>query len=108
MLRRVAASNTRVVYRAISRATQYRSNMFSAVKPGPPDPMYAVKKACDEDHDAQKVDLGVGIYRNEEGLYHELDALKRVCSVLCEAGCCANGNTRRPRSSWTSRRRGMM
>ena len=88
MFRAASAGSTRAVYRAAPvKATQFRSAMFNAVKPGPPDPMYAVKKACDEDGDSRKVDLGVGIYRNEEGLYHELDALKKVCDVPREAGC---------------------
>lgn len=85
MYRAVSACTTRTIYRAsFAKATQRRAAMFSAVKPGPPDPMYLVKKACDEDTDSRKVDLGVGIYRNEAGLYNELDCLKQVGAVILE------------------------
>jgi aspartate/tyrosine/aromatic aminotransferase len=40
--------------------------------------MYELKLRADGDTDPNKVDLGVGIYRNEQGLYHELKALKDV------------------------------
>ncbi len=82
MYKIISACNRRALYRAtVSKATQHRTAMFSAVRPGPPDPMYLVKKACDEDTDSRKVDLGVGIYRNEAGLYNELDCLKQVGGV---------------------------
>ena len=40
--------------------------------------MYFLKVQADNDMAPQKVDLGVGIYRNEQGVYHELKALKDV------------------------------
>lgn len=52
--------------------------MFKTVKAGPPDPMYALKRGADADTAPGKVDLGVGIYRNEAGQYHELEAIKLV------------------------------
>lgn len=52
--------------------------MFENVQQGPPDPMFDLKKAADSDTSPEKVDLGVGIYRNEEGCYHEMNALKEV------------------------------
>lgn len=51
---------------------------FKNLQPGPPDPMFTLKKLADNDTSPQKVDLGVGIYRNEAGLYHELRAVKKV------------------------------
>ncbi|KAI8295504.1 Aspartate aminotransferase [Colletotrichum sp. SAR11_240] len=50
--------------------------MFEHIKPGPPDPMFDLKKGSDNDHSPEKVDLGVGIYRNEAGLYQELEVVK--------------------------------
>ncbi|KAH7267785.1 aspartate aminotransferase [Fusarium redolens] len=49
---------------------------FDNVQQGAPDVMYELKLRADGDTDPNKVDLGVGIYRNEQGLYHELKALK--------------------------------
>ncbi|CAM1506197.1 Fc.00g058380.m01.CDS01 [Cosmosporella sp. VM-42] len=55
---------------------------FENVQQGPPDPMYHLKVAADRDHDPKKVDLGVGVYRNEAGHYHELQALKEAKKAL--------------------------
>lgn len=51
---------------------------FDNVQRGAPDAMYFLKVQADNDMAPQKVDLGVGIYRNEQGVYHELKALKDV------------------------------
>lgn len=51
---------------------------FDNVQQGAPDVMYELKLRADGDTNPNKVDLGVGIYRNEQGLYHELRALKDV------------------------------
>lgn len=52
------------------------------VQRGAPDAMYFLKVQADNDTDPRKVDLGVGIYRNEQGVYHELKALRDVGSPL--------------------------
>lgn len=54
--------------------------MFGHVQPGPPDPMFTLKRDADNDTSPEKVDLGVGIYRNEEGSYQELEVVKKVLS----------------------------
>lgn len=53
--------------------------MFRNVSQGPPDPVYILKQQVDADQSPEKVDLGVGVYRNEQGQYHELQAIKTVC-----------------------------
>lgn len=53
--------------------------MFDHIPPGPDDPMYWLKKRADEDNNPNKVDVGVGIYRSEEGTYQELDVVREVC-----------------------------
>jgi aspartate/tyrosine/aromatic aminotransferase len=40
--------------------------------------MYDLKKRADSDLSPSKVDLGVGIYRNEQGAYQELQCVKEV------------------------------
>ncbi|OTB07509.1 hypothetical protein M426DRAFT_239607 [Hypoxylon sp. CI-4A] len=56
--------------------------MLEHVQPGPPDPMYHLKVAADSDTHQEKVDLGVGVYRNEHGQYHELQAVKQAKQEL--------------------------
>uniref|UniRef100_A0A0C4BKX5 Aminotransferase class I/classII large domain-containing protein n=1 Tax=Fusarium oxysporum (strain Fo5176) TaxID=660025 RepID=A0A0C4BKX5_FUSOF len=49
---------------------------FDKVQQGAPDVMYELKVLADGDMSPNKVDLGVGVYRNEQGCFHELKALK--------------------------------
>lgn len=41
--------------------------------------MYDLKVLADNDTSPLKADLGVGIYRNENGTYHGLSCIKEVC-----------------------------
>ncbi|KAM0544505.1 hypothetical protein ACHAPJ_011799 [Fusarium lateritium] len=43
-----------------------------------PDVMYELKVRADGDTDPSKVDIGVGIYHYEQGLYHQSKASKDV------------------------------
>jgi aspartate aminotransferase len=56
--------------------------MFRTVSKGPPDPVYILKQKVDGDTSSEKVDLGVGVYRNEQGQYHELGAIKKAKQIL--------------------------
>lgn len=56
--------------------------MFDDVPPGPVDPFFYLKKKADLDNDPTKVDVGVGIYRNEQGTYQELTVVKKVATIL--------------------------
>ncbi|KAI5926858.1 aspartate aminotransferase [Camillea tinctor] len=58
--------------------------MFRNLPPSPSDPMLVLKRAADNDHSPDKVDLGVGVYRNEQGAYHELQALKEAKKILSQ------------------------
>ncbi|THZ44357.1 aspartate aminotransferase [Aureobasidium pullulans] len=58
--------------------------MFEQVEAGPVDPMFHLKLQADLDTSPAKVDLGVGIYRNENGLYHEYGAIKEAKKVLSD------------------------
>jgi aspartate aminotransferase len=60
--------------------------MFKSFQRGPVDPMFILKKKADEDVSPEKADLGVGIYRNEAGLYSELDSVKQVRLSLSTRG----------------------
>lgn len=52
--------------------------MFENVQQGPVDPMFVLKRDADSDASPDKVDLGVGIYRNTEGKYHKMGVLREV------------------------------
>lgn len=43
--------------------------------------MYFLKRAADQDTSPDKVDLGVGIYRNESGLYSQLGSVAKVYTM---------------------------
>lgn len=49
---------------------------------GPVDPVYVLKNAVDSDMSPNKVDLGVGVYRNEQAQYHELRAIREAKETL--------------------------
>ena len=55
---------------------------FEQVQQGAEDIMYHLKVAADNDQHPNKVDLGVGIYRSDDGHYYELEAVKEVTFSL--------------------------
>ncbi|KAI4600070.1 hypothetical protein KJ359_001171 [Pestalotiopsis sp. 9143b] len=52
--------------------------MFEHIQAGPSDPMFWLKKRADSDTSPEKVDVGVGIYRNEQGRYQELEVVREA------------------------------
>ncbi|KPM35914.1 hypothetical protein AK830_g10638 [Neonectria ditissima] len=58
---------------------------FNNVTKGAPDVMYHLKVQADGDTSPQKVDLGVGIYRNEQGVYNEMKVLKEAKATMAAA-----------------------
>jgi aspartate aminotransferase len=57
---------------------------FQDVPRGPVDPVYILKNAVDADKSPDKVDLCVGVYRNEQAQYHELQAIKEAKKILMQ------------------------
>jgi aspartate aminotransferase len=57
---------------------------FQDVSRGPVDPVYILKNAVDADGSLNKVDLGVGVYRDEQAQYHELQAIKEAKEILTQ------------------------
>ncbi|KAF4496120.1 2,4-dihydroxyhept-2-ene-1,7-dioic acid aldolase [Fusarium agapanthi] len=65
--------------------TLYTSlDIFSSFCKGPDDPMYFLKLAADQDKSKDKVDLSVGIYRNESGFYSQLGCVAKAKEILAE------------------------
>ncbi|KAJ4327415.1 hypothetical protein N0V84_002187 [Fusarium piperis] len=58
--------------------------MFKSFQRGPVDQMFILKKKADSDVSPEKADLGVGIYRNETGLYNELSSVKQAKLALAQ------------------------
>lgn len=60
----------------------YQTVTFAGVKKGLPDPIQDLKKATDADTSPKKIDVGVGVYRNERGKYHEFQVVRHAKRVL--------------------------
>lgn len=52
--------------------------LFTSISKPPVDFMNILKHKADTDTHVEKVDLGVGLYRNEQGGYYEFPAIKKV------------------------------
>lgn len=59
--------------------------MFRSVPKGPADPVFILSSKVKADTSPSKIDLGVGVYRNEEGKYNELGVLKQAKEILTQA-----------------------
>ncbi len=55
------------------------SSFFGHITQAPPDPILGVTLAYRADPNPNKVDLGVGAYRTEEGKPLVLNCVKKVC-----------------------------
>ena len=60
---------------------------FASVQKAAPDPVQEVNKKVFADSNPRKVDLNQGVYRNEDGVYHEFRVLRKVC--LPRRNCCS-------------------
>lgn len=56
--------------------------MFADAKLLPPDPILGLMKAFQEDTRSDKIDLGVGVYRNPEGLTPVMQAVKKAEAIF--------------------------
>jgi aspartate aminotransferase len=60
------------------------ASVFSSVQKGPPIEVFALNKACVEDSFPDKVNLGVGAYRTEEGKPWVLPVVKKAEKAIVE------------------------
>lgn len=56
----------------------FQTATFANVRKSLPDAMQDLKKATDADTSENKIDLGAGVYRNEQGQYHEFDVVRQA------------------------------
>lgn len=59
--------------------------MFEQLQPAPPDPILGLTEAYKEDPNPDKINLGVGIFQNEEGNTPVLDCVKQAETRLLES-----------------------
>ncbi|MGI1677685.1 MAG: aspartate/tyrosine/aromatic aminotransferase [Cellvibrionaceae bacterium] len=59
--------------------------MFQHVTPLPPDPLLGISIAFAQDNNPKKVDLGVGMYKDESGTTPIFDAVKRAEEKLIQS-----------------------
>lgn len=64
--------------KSFQRRTMSTKPSFSGVPMGSPDPINILKKKCDLDPDPGKVDLGVGVLRDEAGRTFGFDVMRKV------------------------------
>lgn len=78
------ASRFALVTRPFSQTLRFKS-VWSGVQAGPPDAILGVTEAFKRDTDPRKINLGVGAYRDEDGLPYVLpsvlEADKRIASM---------------------------
>lgn len=58
--------------------------MFRTVPKGPTDPVFILSQKVKADKSLAKIDLGVGVYRNEQGKYNELEVIKEAKIILAK------------------------
>jgi aromatic-amino-acid transaminase len=60
-------------------------SLFAAVEPAPHDPILGVTEAFNADPNPNKVNLGVGVYTDDNGKVPVLECVRRAELQLCEA-----------------------
>ncbi len=57
---------------------QNLQNLFSHLKLGPPDPIFGIVDMFQKDTSPNKVNLSIGVYRNEDGRPHVFRAVRKA------------------------------
>lgn len=63
------------------RILYFKSTWWDNVKMGPPDVILGITEAYKKDSSPNKVNLGVGAYRDDEGKPFVLPSVRKVCSL---------------------------
>jgi len=59
--------------------------MFEDIQPAPPDPILGLTEAFLADPNPEKINLGVGVYKDEQGRTPVLDAVKHAERIILES-----------------------
>ena len=65
-----------------SQATDYKNNTFAHVKQAPPDPILSLTIGFKNDKDPNKVNLGVGAFRDNNGKPYVFPVVRKVDQEL--------------------------
>lgn len=57
-------------------------SIFEHVPAARADPTFELRVRLDHDASSEKIDLGAGVYRDENGDYYELEAVRELRSVV--------------------------
>jgi aspartate/tyrosine/aromatic aminotransferase len=55
-----------------------KDNVFEGVPMAPPDPILGTAVAYKEDKDSKKINLGIGAYRDDNGVPYVFNVVKKV------------------------------
>src|SRR5688572_29084814 len=61
------------------------ASLFARVEPAPPDPILGITEAFHADPNPNKVNLGVGVYTDDNGKVPVLECVRRAEIDLCES-----------------------
>jgi aromatic-amino-acid transaminase len=61
------------------------ASLFARVEPAPPDPILGITEAFHADQNPNKVNLGVGVYTDDEGKVPVLECVRRAEVKLCDS-----------------------
>lgn len=58
--------------------------MFESIEMAPPDPILGLTEAFNQDPNAEKINLGVGVYKDAQGKTPVLDCVKRAQQIILD------------------------
>ncbi|KAJ7986174.1 hypothetical protein DPEC_G00348040 [Dallia pectoralis] len=68
--------------RSLGSVSSRNSSFWAEVQMGPPDPILGVTEAFRRDTNPQKMNLGVGAYRDDQGKPYVLDSVRKAEAVI--------------------------
>ena len=77
--------------------------MFQSLQPLPPDPILGLSATFKADSNPEKVDLGIGVYKDEHGNTPIMKAVKLAEESLLKSQACLLYTSPSPRDLSTSR-----
>lgn len=83
----IASTSYHLYFPAKMGSSGHSTSVFSSVKAIPYDEAYQVTAALAADKTPTKVDLGAGVYKDEDGLPWTLPSVKEVGHLSSRGGC---------------------
>jgi aspartate/tyrosine/aromatic aminotransferase len=64
-------------------------SLFSGLEIAPQDEAFALTAAFNNNSSTEKVNLGIGVYRDDRGMSWRLPVVRKVCELDCLSCCFA-------------------